>query len=190
VAELERCVKVLGLAGLKLHLPDSGVNLLDPGHVAALRRVFEAANRLRVPVVVHLGGAGPRPGDRARAFLPLIGSAASNITIQVAHLGGTGPGLDDPEALEVFSEAAQAGQLPPGLVLDVSSVVTSGTPEAELPRIAAALRSLGVERLVFGSDRSGDRKETPGAAWRAFRRLPLSEAEFQEVARAGFHHAP
>jgi hypothetical protein len=44
------------------------------------------------------------------------------------------------------------------------------------------IRQVGVERILFGSDAAieGNR---PRESWAAFRRLPLTEAEFDRIAR-------
>ncbi len=52
-SDVEHCAAI-GLRGLKLHFTSSAVDLSDADHVARLRRVLGTANRLRLPVLVHL----------------------------------------------------------------------------------------------------------------------------------------
>jgi ketosteroid isomerase-like protein len=52
--ELARCAKNPHLKGLKLHFANSGVDVKNPAHVEKLRSVFSAANKLELPIVVHV----------------------------------------------------------------------------------------------------------------------------------------
>jgi predicted TIM-barrel fold metal-dependent hydrolase len=177
--ELRYCVREQGMRGLKLHFADSGVDLTNADHRRRLRSVFRAANALRVPIVAHVAGRDGYGAEDARWMVELA-AAAPNIPIQIAHLAGTGPGLDAVEALDAYvPRLANA----PNLYFDVSSVVVRASGAEDLERVAQRLRAIGLERIVFGSDRSGDKNEAPGVAWSSFRRLPLSPAEFEVVAR-------
>jgi len=49
-------------------------------------------------------------------------------------------------------------------------------------QIAARIRQIGVERVLYGSDAAASPASYPKAGWAAFQRLPLSEAEFRLVA--------
>ena len=183
-AELRRCVREQGLTGLKLHFADSGIDLRNPDHRRRLRAVFRAANDLGAPIAAHIStGAAIYGAEDAELFLAHILPAAPDIPVQIAHMGGDGPGLDADAALAVFAEAAVRGDRRVGnLYVDVSSVVTARSSQAELDQVAARVRQLGVGRVLFGSDRSGEKNDAPGAAWAAFRRLPLTEAEFAAIA--------
>ena len=44
------------------------------------------------------------------------------------------------------------------------------------------IRQIGVERVLYGSDAAASPLTYPKAGWSAFRRLPLSEAEFRVIA--------
>ena len=52
----------------------------------------------------------------------------------------------------------------------------------ELQQIAARIRQLGVERVLYGSDAALSPPAYPKAGWEAFQRLPLTEAEFGVIA--------
>ncbi|MGH6952043.1 MAG: amidohydrolase family protein [Vitreimonas sp.] len=182
-AELRRCVRELGLRGLKLHFADSGVDLADAEHRRRLRAVFRTANALGVPIAAHIDTGRSGYGAPDAAHMLALAASAPDIPIQIAHLAGTGPGLDADEALAVFGVAAAAGDpRMRNLYFDVSSVVVAATSEDDRSRIAVQLRTLGLNRVLFGSDRSGALNEPPGEAWAAFRTLQLTEAEFAIVA--------
>ena len=53
--ELARCARDKQLRrGLKLHFGNSDVDLDNPHNVVAVRKVFQAANALRMPIVIHM----------------------------------------------------------------------------------------------------------------------------------------
>lgn len=91
LTEIERCARHPAFKGIKLHFGTSPVHLDNPSHVARTRRVFEAANRLRLPIEVHLA-ATPEWGDRqARIFLDELVAAAPDVQVVVAPSGAARP---------------------------------------------------------------------------------------------------
>jgi hypothetical protein len=69
------------------------------------------------------------------------------------------------------------------LFFDVTTVVLPTTGADRLTLIARRLRQLTPQRILFGSDAASGGNLPPREGWAAFRRLPLSEAEFQTIAR-------
>ena len=188
--ELARCVEEPQLRhlrwGLKLHFGNSGVDYHDQGHVARVRRVLEAANGYGMAVVVHMRASIsqrlPYGRDEARIFLEELLPAAPDVTVQIAHLGGAGGYAADPtvdEVVGVFVEAVSGGAAP-RLLFDVTSAVSADAPPEELALIARRIRELGVERMLYGSDAPLP-GNTPRECWAAFRRLPLTEAEWRTI---------
>lgn len=182
--ELQRCAKIPQFRGLKLHFGNSGVDVLNPQHVEKLRRVFRAANDLRLPIVAHLWIVGKYGPEHSRSFLNQIVTAAPDIPIQIAHMAASGPNYHSDDAFEVFASAAAAGDpRMKNIYVDVASMVTRNTAPDVLTLVAKRLRQFGLQRVLFGSDRApGGANDTPKDAWAAFRRLPLSEEEFRIVA--------
>jgi len=181
--ELQRCAKNPQLKGLKLHFGNSAVDVLNPEHVEKLRQVFRAANDLRLPIVVHLWRSGKYGPEQSKAFLEKIIPAAPDIPVQIAHLAASGPGYHSDDALEVYAEAAAAGDpRMKNVYFDVASMVIHSTTPDTLALVAKRLRQLGLQRILFGTDRAGNRNESPKEAWESFRKLPLTEQEFKTVA--------
>ena len=52
----------------------------------------------------------------------------------------------------------------------------------EISRCASRIRQIGVTRVLYGSDGALPPAYTPKKAWEAFRRLPLTDAEFKIIA--------
>lgn len=181
LAEIKRCAEDPGLQrGLKLHFGNSDVNLDNPAHVTKLERIFREANRHQMAIVAHIRSNTQRKwgAEQARVFLDHLIPAASDVPIQIAHLTGAGgydEGID--AALAVFADAIVARDRRMKRVLfDISGVfLQDWGPKADL--IAKRLRTIGLDRILYGSD------GPPLANWKAFRKLPLTEQEFQMIER-------
>src|SRR5215207_40526 len=174
-AELERCAAGRRFRGLKLHFNAAQLNFHDPGQVAKVRRVVGAANRHRLPMIIHV-----RPGDvygreEAEVFLHQVVAAAPDVPIQVAHLWG-GESFSG-AALAVYADAVSAGDpVTKNLYFDISGAWSYGKPE-QMTEIVARIRQIGLKRILYASD------APPGEAWEAFRqKLPLTDREFRVIA--------
>ena len=189
IDELTRCNNDPQLRyGLKLHFGNSDVDLDNPENVAQVRRIFQAANRHRMAIVVHMRTSldlRRRYGaDAARVFLNELLPAAQDVPVQIAHLAGAG-GYDAAthSALSVFTDAiARHDPRMKNVWFDATTVVRPGMSPDELQQITARIRQLGVERVLYGSDAAVNPLAYPKAGWEAFRRLPLTEAEFRVIA--------
>jgi predicted TIM-barrel fold metal-dependent hydrolase len=192
--ELARCAKDPHLRrGLKLHFANSRVDYHYPAHIDRVRRLFAAANEYRMAIVAHMrtsiSAKIPYGAEEARIFLNEVVPAAPDVPIQIAHLAGAG-GYRDPlidQALSVFVEAIEKGDpRTKNLYFDVTTVVLPMTSDEHLALIATRLRQLGLPRILYGSDAASGGNLPPQQGWAAFRRLPLTEAEFQVIA----HNVP
>lgn len=186
LAELERCARIPQVGGVKLHFGNSEVDLKNPDHVERMRRFFAAANTYRLAVVAHLMLDSSRHAeygaDYSRIFLEQILPAAPDITVQIAHMSGSGPGYSTDEALGVFADAFEAGDpRMRNVYVDVATVVTEGQSDETIALLARRMRQIGMERILFGSDMHPS--PPPAAAWATFRRkMPLTDAELRAIA--------
>ena len=186
--ELARCGANPNLrGGLKLHIANSRADYHNAQHRQRLREVFRAANARRIPIVVHMRAslsARLRYGrEEARIFFDSILPAARDIHVQIAHLAGAG-GYDATQdsALSVFVDAiARRDSRVERLWFDVTTVARNATP-AEANLIAARIRQLGVQRVLYGSDAATGGNLPPREAWAEFLKLPLTAAEFRTIA--------
>lgn len=186
--ELARCAADPHLRrGLKLHFGNSVVDYHNPGHIARVRRVFQAANDRGMAIVAHVRASvtAKLPWGREEALIFLNGllPAAPDVVVQVAHLAGAGSPQDEgaQQALEVFVDAvARNDPRTRHLYFDVTTLGEPPTP-ASARRWAAAIRRVPT-RVLFGSDAT-TAAATPGGVWTAMRKLlPLSEDEFKGIA--------
>ena len=184
IAELRRCQRLAGVVGMKLHFANSGVDMRNPDHVQRLRIFFRAANAARMPVAVHLWSGRDYGAQHIRIFLRKFMPMARDIPVQVMHLSGGGGAYGPDEALAEFVAAAEQGdRAVQNLYFDVAAVALGNEPPATRDLIASRIRALGVERVLFGTDRDGLQALPPAAAWAALKQLPLTAAEFDAIAR-------
>ena len=189
LGELARCSKDPQLRlGLKLHFGNSDVDLDNPDNVAQVKKVFEAANGFRMPIVVHMHTSldmHRRYGAaEARVFLDELLPAAPDVPVQIAHLAGSG-GYDaaTDSALSVLVDAIERHDARMKNVWFDAAVVVQPQMAADVLRqVATRIRQIGVGRVLYGSDAAASPLTYPKAGWAAFRRLPLSEPEFRFIA--------
>jgi predicted TIM-barrel fold metal-dependent hydrolase len=187
--ELARCSKDPQLHyGLKLHFGNSDVDLDNPNDVEKVKKVFAAANGFHMPIVVHLHTSIDNQrkygADQARVFLNQLLAAAPDVPVQIAHLAGAG-GYDaaTDAALSVFTDAiAKHDARLKNVWFDVAVVVRPDMSPADLQHIATRIRQIGVVRVLYGSDAATNPLAYPKAGWAAFKRLPLTSAEFGVIA--------
>jgi predicted TIM-barrel fold metal-dependent hydrolase len=180
--ELAHCMRDPRIRGLKLHLTTSFVDLRVSGHTRRLADIFEAANRGRFPIVIHMRTMNPAYGrPEAEIFLREVLARAPDVPVQIAHLGGWGGyGRGTDEALGMLAEAVSSGDRRAAhLVFDLSSVVDPGMSEDTKRLIVRRIRQIGVERMLFGVDRA----DAPAKVWENLSLLPLEREEILQVAR-------
>lgn len=54
LAEIDRCLALPGMVGVKLHLEGFGVDLTDDSHIEKLNAVFDRIAELDAPVLMHV----------------------------------------------------------------------------------------------------------------------------------------
>jgi uncharacterized protein len=160
--EVERLATRLGIRALKLHPPHQGFRPNDyvEGRLPALRGIYEACERLRLPVIFHTGtSVFPRARNKFGDPLAVEDVAVDfpDLTIVLAH-GGR------PLWMETAVFLARRF---PNVWLEVS-----GTPPARLLEYFPRLTMLA-EKVLFGTDWPGPGVKDIGANLAAFRALPI-----------------
>ncbi len=189
--EIARCATIANLnTGLKLHFGNSDVQLENPEHLEKVQRVFRAANEHRMAIAIHMRAniskGRPYGEQQARIFLEQLLPLAKDIPVQVAHLAGTGPGYDDPPADAAMAflavAVARGDRRTRNLWFDVSGIATADMPAEQAERMTLRIRQVGVDRILYGSDGALP-GNSPQEAWSNFKRLPLTPAEFAQIAK-------
>jgi predicted TIM-barrel fold metal-dependent hydrolase len=106
LSEIARCARDPYLHyGLKLHFGNSDVDLDNSEHVLRLRQIFQAADQHGMAIAVHLRPSVTRHrrygAKEAKIFLNEVIPRAPHVSIQIAHLAGSG-GFDDPSVDEAL----------------------------------------------------------------------------------------
>lgn len=188
LAEIDRCLGLPGMTGLKLHLGNSGVTLRDPAHLKRIQEVFALLNRRGAPALVHMrarGGANFGAQD-AELFLDHVVPQAPRSEIVVAHFAGAGPGYpaQADELMAVFAAAAERGDpRMRNLYFDVATILTDKATPEDAALIAKRMRQVGMRRVLFGTDLGTPGGVTLSQAWELYRtRLGLTDAELRTLA--------
>src|SRR5688572_33123631 len=188
--ELARCAKDPNLRhGIKLHFGSSDVQTEIPEHFEKLKKVFQAANKQRMAIIVHMRASiskkRPYGPEQARAFLELL-SFAPDVPVQIAHLASSGPGYMDPAAhsvIEVLGDAvANKDSRTRRLWFDVASNAHPSNSRRVSELMVKLIRQIGVKRILYGSDAATGNNLAPRESWEAFRALKLSNKEFKTIA--------
>jgi predicted TIM-barrel fold metal-dependent hydrolase len=182
VAELERC-RAMGIRGLKLHFANSEVDLTNPDHAQRVETLFAAASRLRLPIVVHTRDGDEFGREETSILLERILPAAPGIAVQIAHLWGGG--AYSGEALAAFAEAfAEDRPVTRNLYFDLTDAAFGAAQSEErAAEIAAHMRTIGLDRMFYGSDAAIEGHGDAAASWEFFREtMPLTDEEMRTIA--------
>ncbi|HTP54989.1 MAG TPA: amidohydrolase family protein [Thermoplasmata archaeon] len=169
-AEVHRLVHDLGIRALKLHPPHQlfRPNAYTDGSLPALREIYGACARERIPVIFHTG-TSVFPRARNKFGDPLyvedVALDFPDLTIVLAHGGRP-----------LWNETAVfLARRFPNVWLEVS-----GIPPALLLEYFPKLPRLG-DKVLFGTDWPGPGVKDLGANVTRFRALPLPEALQRQV---------
>ena len=190
IAEADRCLDELGLAGFQVWSNLDGRPLDDPGVLPVLEHIADRG------AVIHLHPAPPPgqqgltpaamlgfafPVDTSLAVLRLIGAGLfdRDPVIIAAHLGGVLPWLRERIGLWDHAIPSLPGQpqqaRPAGVHLDLLYTDTVGYGAAPLEYCYA---QLGAGRMLFGTDHP---YATPSLPQDLVERLPCTQAEREQI---------
>lgn len=162
VAEVRYWAHRGGVAGLKLHLSNSGFDFRSPEEVKKLAAVFRAAQRAHMAMVIHLQTRREDYDGRDVAiFLRDVLPEAPTVPIQIAHAAGGG-GVDKGElsALAAFADAfdqhpAATQHIFFDLAMvpdEVANTAKIAATPAKVDALKALIQRIGLKRFVLGSD--------------------------------------
>lgn len=174
------------VAGIKLHLTASGVDLRKDGDVAALAAVFSAAAQARFAIVIHLRTQRMDYGaPDIRRFLEDVLPSAGNTPVQIAHAAGWG-GID-PATLSALGAFADAIETNPGrfrhVWFDLSGVWKDKTSAADKQTLVALIRRIGLRHFLPGSDWPYNGDSLADYYNGVYPELPLTESEWAIIRR-------
>jgi uncharacterized protein len=168
--EVERLARELGVRGLKIHPPHQGFapNDYAEGRRPGLRSIYEAAERLGLPIIFHTG-TSVFPGARNRGADPMLLEEVAldfpKLTLVLAHGG---------RPLWMPAATFLARRFP-NVYLEISSVPPRRLLEyfPELPRMT--------EKVLFGSDWPGPGVKDIRENLDGFRAIGLTPEQLERV---------
>jgi predicted TIM-barrel fold metal-dependent hydrolase len=186
ITEIERCLGLPAMTGIKLHFGNNGITLRDAAHLTRVQQLFTLAQRHKAPVLVHMRARGGTNygAEDAQIFLGKVVTLAPDIEIVIAHLGASSPGYhaQNDEVMAVFAAAAERNDpRMRNVYIDVSANISEEVPAADAELAVKRMRQLGLGKVLYGSDLS-----VPGGTiakgWEIFRtKLPLTAEELQQI---------
>ena len=190
IAEADRCLDELGLAGFQVWSNLGDRPLDDPGVLPVLEHIAARGAAIHLHPAPPPGQQGLAPAsmigfafpvDTSLAVLRLIGAGLfdRNPVIIAAHLGGVLPWLRDRIGLWDRNIPPLPGQPQParpvGEYLDRLYIDTVGYGAAPLEYCYS---QFGAERMLFGTDHP---YAAPGLAQDLVDRLPCTQAEHEQI---------
>ena len=178
--EIDRCLGLPGMVGVKFHLEGSGVNLTDPAHVAGLGAVFDRVAERDAPVLMHVADERGYSLDNQR-FAALSEILLAHPTVRVAH-AHCANWIDD-HGIETWLRLPRSGYNPETSYVDVSACLRfySDAPLSHRELLVWRLRKWGIGHVLFGSDYFAADGATPREALETLTLYPFTQEELDTI---------
>ena len=178
--EIDRCLGLPGMVGVKLHLEGSGVNLTDPAHVAGLGAAFDRVAERDAPVLMHVADERGYSLDNQR-FAALSEILLAHPTVRVAH-AHCANWIDD-HGIETWLRLPRSGYNPETSYVDVSACLRfySDAPLSHRELLVWRLRKWGIGHVLFGSDYFAADGATPREALETLTLYPFTQEELDTI---------
>ena len=154
VGEIDRCLDLPDMVGIKLNLPGSEVDVRNEDHAAALSAVFDKIQERDAPVLMHVGDPLGLPLDTdGLANLATIIATHPEVRVTHAHCAAE----TDDQRIEIWLKGMVSTPplfSPENFYLDLSACLEffRDAPLAKRDLMVWRLRKWGLERVLFGSD--------------------------------------
>jgi predicted TIM-barrel fold metal-dependent hydrolase len=180
IDEIDRCVEVRKMRGLKLHFWNSMLDTRKEADLSAIIRVVSHAAKRGLPVVAHIfvGDVLAYGPDDTERFVREVIAPIGALKISIAHLagaGGFGPRQQDCFA-QLTTSCGPGTALAARVWTDMAAVLSEETSEADVAAFAALVPRWGADRLFWGSDSSVDALAAARDRW------PITIATWRTVA--------
>lgn len=180
LAEIDRCLALPGMVGIKLHLEGSQVDLIDENHVAKLNAVFDRIAALDAPVTMHVSEPNELPlSGRSFGNLAAILDAHPTVRVAFAHCAGH----NDDDAIELWLRLHHSGYNPETSFVDVSACLAffADAPLAQRELMVWRFRKWGIDHVLFGSDYFAFFGETPQETLDILTKYPFTQKELDTI---------
>lgn len=180
LAEVDRCLSLPGMVGVKLHLEASGVDLTNESHAQKLNAVFDRIAELDAPVLIHVADRGGMPlNGIAFATLGLILDEHPTVRVLNAHCAGN----VDADAIELYLRLRGSGYNPETSFIDISACLAfhADAPLAQRELMVWRFRKWGIDHVLFGSDYFAYGGETPQETLDILTKYPFTQKELDTI---------
>ncbi|MEZ4869512.1 MAG: amidohydrolase family protein [Caldilineaceae bacterium] len=180
LAEVDRCLALPGMVGIKLHLEGSQMNLTDDNHVEKLNAVFDRIAALDAPVLMHVAEANELPlGARSFGNLTAILDAHPTVRVAFAHCAGH----TDDDTIELWLRLHNSGYNPETSFVDVSACLAfhADAPLSQRELMVWRFRKWGIDHVLFGSDYFAYGGETPQETLDILTKYPFTQKELDTI---------
>ena len=182
LAEMRRCAESGRFVGLKLHFASTGTVITNRDHLERVRRVFRAANDLRLPILAHVAAREGYGREHAEIIVNQILPEAPDVPVIIAHLWGGGDVSES--ALAVYADAiSSAHPATKRLYFEVAQTSMVAGRKERYEMLASRMRQIGLDRIYYGSDGPQFGGAPPRVVWKHFRKhMPLTDDELLTIA--------
>jgi len=168
VKQAEYWVRERGMRGIKMY-PAMGWYPND----ARVMPVYQFAQEMDIPVLLHMGRCAPHPGVRTKYGRPLyleeVGLACPRLKLIIGHFAN----MWRYEAMHIAA----------GFKNFFFDLTSSGSHDAEALRQVVAYDALGLRRLVLGTDGTGrDNVETANGTLARLKSFGFTEEQLDAIA--------
>jgi len=184
--EIERWRGNPSVAGVKIHLTASGVDLRQDSDVTALAAVFRAAAQARFALLIHMRTQRMDFGaPDVKRFINDVLPSAGNTPVQIAHAGGWG-GID-PATLSALGAFADAIETNPEqfrhVWFDLSGVWADKSSASDKQALVMLIRRIGLKHFLPASDWPYNGDDLADTYNRVYPELPLTQREWTIIRR-------
>ena len=184
IGEIDRCLGLPGMTGVKLHLVGSEADMTNEDHVAALTAVFDRIQEIDAPVLMQIANPLGLPLD-ADGLTNIATIIATHPEVRIAHAHCASD--TDDQRIELWLGGMVS--VPPvfspeNFYLDVSACLKfyKDAPLAKRELIVWRLKTWGLERVLFGSDYMMVAPvETPKEALETLTKYPFTQEEIDII---------
>jgi len=180
LSEIDRCLSLPHMVGIKLHLPGSFVDMADMDQAMAVWDIFDRAEQLDVPILMHSNDQFNLPMNGA-AFANLFTIVEEHPAVRVVHAHCAG-NVDDQMAERWLRY--DNGALPDSSFIEGSACLKffRDAPLSTRERIVWQFRTWGIDKVLFGSDYlKFQPEETPAEALDTLTRFPFTQEELDTI---------
>ena len=184
LGEIDRCLELPGMVGVKLHLEGSGIDLADDAAAAAVNTVFDRIAERDVPVLTHVAGSYGLP-IRGKAFSNLTQILQAHPTVRMTHAHCAGNADDDD--IEMWLRIRDSGYDPDRSFVDISACLEffRDAPLSQRELIVWRLHKWGLSHVLFGSDYfaydDSPTATTPAQALETLTHYPFSQSDLNTI---------